>query len=108
MREKPVSRGRIPNGMSARDRMERKSLTKRGRELYEFRGSTVEPVFRQSKSARGCDRFMRRGKGACDSEWKLMAATGNLLKLWKSGKRRAREMIGNAVLVPSISAEILA
>ena len=67
--------------------MERTLLTKRGRRLYKKRGQTVEPVFGQIKSARVCDRFLRRGTGACNSEWKLLCATHNLLKLWRNGKR---------------------
>ena len=66
--------------------MERALLTKRGRRLYKLRGQTVEPVFGQIKTVRGCDRFMRRGEQACASEWKLLCATHNLLKLWRSGK----------------------
>ena len=66
--------------------MERTLLTKRGRRLYKKRGQTVEPVFGQIKSARGCDRFMQRGKAACASEWKVLCATHNLLKLWRNGK----------------------
>ena len=30
------------------------------------------------------DRFMRRGLGACQAEWKLIATTHNLLKLWRA------------------------
>lgn len=86
LREQPCPKGRIPKRLSRRDRMERKLLTKRGRRLYRKRGQTVEPVFGQIKSARGCDRFMRRGKEACASEWKMLCATHNLLKLWRSGK----------------------
>ena len=85
LREQPPPRGRYPKGLTARDRMERTLLTKRGRRLYKKRGQTVEPVFGQIKSARGCDGFMRRGKAACDSEWKLLCATHNLLKLWRNG-----------------------
>jgi hypothetical protein len=66
--------------------MERMVLTKRGRHLYKKRGQTVEPVFGQIKSARGCDRFLRRGKAACDREWTVLCTTHNLLKLWRSGK----------------------
>jgi hypothetical protein len=58
---------------------------KRGRSLYRLRGQTVEPVFGQIKSVRGCVRFMRRGLGAVQSEWKLLCAAHNLLKLWRSG-----------------------
>jgi transposase len=86
LREQPGPRGRIPARLSHRDRMERVLLTTRGRRLYKKRGQTVEPVFGQIKSARGCDRFMRRGTAACASEWKLLCATHNLLKLWRHGK----------------------
>jgi hypothetical protein len=64
--------------------MEQKLLTKRGRSLYKLRGQIVEPVFGQIK-ARGCDTFMRRGLEAVRSEWRLICATHNLLKLFRSG-----------------------
>jgi hypothetical protein len=76
----------IPEGLSATELMERKLLTERGRELYKLRSQTVEPVFGQIKVVRGFDRFMRRGIDACRSEWSLICATHNLLKLWRSGK----------------------
>ena len=85
-REQPPPRGRIPKHLTARERMDRALLTKRGRRLYRTRGCTVEPVFGQIKVGRGCDRFMRRGEQACASEWKLLCTTHNLLKLWRSGK----------------------
>lgn len=64
--------------------MEAKLSSERGRELYPKRGQTVEPVIGQIKSGRGCDGFMRRGLKAAKSEWKLLCATHNLLKLWRS------------------------
>jgi len=79
-------RGRIPEKLSLRERMERKLLTKRGRALYKKRGQIVEPVFGQIKTCRGILKFMRRGLEACAQEWKLICATHNLLKLWRSGK----------------------
>ena len=85
-REQPAPRGRMPKRLTARERMDRALLTKRGRRLYKTRGQTVEPVFGQIKDGRGCDRFMRRGEQACASEWKLLCTTHNLLKLWRSGK----------------------
>ena len=85
-REQPPPCGRIPAKLTPRERMERALLTKRGRRLYKLRGQTVDPVFGQIKTVRGCDRFMRRGEQACASEWKLLCATHNLLKLWRSGK----------------------
>jgi len=85
LREKGCPRGRIPKGLSPRDRMERKLLTKRGRALYKMRGVLVEPVVGQVKEGQGFRRFMRRGLGAAQSEWSLVGMTHNLLKLWRSG-----------------------
>lgn len=87
--ESPPPRGRIPHDLSKRDRMERKLLTQRGRELYKKRGQIVEPVFGQIKTGRGITTFMRCGFDACTQEWKLICATHNLLKLWRSGKAMA-------------------
>jgi Transposase DDE domain len=42
---------------------------------------TLEPVFGQLKFNRQIRRFQRRGRAACRSEWRLIAATHNLLKL---------------------------
>jgi transposase len=55
--------------------------TERGGELYRRRQATIEPVFGQIKSNRGADRFLRRGRSAVRSEWRLLATTHNLLKL---------------------------
>ena len=88
LRERPPPRGRIPKHLSARDRMERKLLTKRGRALFKLRSQTIEPIFGQIKEVRRCDRFMRRGHEAARSEWRLICATHNLLKLFRSGKAR--------------------
>jgi transposase len=63
------------------DVMRQKLLTDRGRELYAKRKITVEPVYGQIKYNRHIDRFMRRGRAAAQSEWRLVAATHNLLKL---------------------------
>ena len=52
-----------------------------GKQLYLKRQGTVEPVFGQIKSNRGADRFQRRGRSAVRSEWRLLTATHNLLKL---------------------------
>jgi transposase len=84
--------GRIPKGLTLRQRMERKLMTKRGRKLYKKRGQTVEPVFGQIKDNRGIRHYMRRGLEACSQEWKLICATHNLLKLWRSGKGIAVQM----------------
>jgi transposase len=55
--------------------------TDHGEALYRKRQATVEPVFAQIKFNRRIDRFQRRGRAAARSEWRLAAATHNLLKL---------------------------
>jgi transposase len=52
-----------------------------GAELYLKRQGSVESVFGQIKANRGANRFLRRGRTAVRSEWRLLAATHNLLKL---------------------------
>jgi len=53
----------------------------RGKALYRKRSVMIEPVFGHTKFNRGMDRFQRRGRAACRSEWRLITATHNLLKL---------------------------
>ena len=73
--------GRIPSDLTPRQRMERKLMTKRGRDLYALRGQTVEPVFGQVKETQGAGRFMVRGLTACAGEWTLHCLAHNLKKL---------------------------
>ncbi len=54
-----------------------------GGALYAKRQAMIEPVFAQTKFNRRIDRFQRRGRSACRSEWRLITATHNLLKLWR-------------------------
>jgi transposase len=54
-----------------------------GKARYALRKQTVEPVFGQVKDGRAARRFTRRGLRACDTEWKLLCGTHNLLKLWR-------------------------
>jgi transposase len=54
-----------------------------GKTLYAKRKITVEPVFGQIKEARGIRRFRLRGLPQVTSEWKLICATHNLLKLFR-------------------------
>jgi len=49
-----------------------------GKELYLRRQGIIEPVFGQVKSNRGVNRFLRRGRSAVRSEWRLLTATHNL------------------------------
>jgi transposase len=70
-------------------RIEQLLETEEGRALYRRRQQIVEPVFAHTKTLRRIDRFQRRGVAACRSEWKLIAATHNLLKLWRLGPATA-------------------
>ena len=63
------------------DHMRRVLATDYGGGLYKRRQSMIEPVFAYTKFNRKLTRFMRRGRSAVRSEWRLMAATHNLLKL---------------------------
>jgi len=56
-------------------------------EAYRRRQQMVEPVFAQIKSRQRAGRFSRRGLSACRAEWRLTAATHNLLKLYTAGLR---------------------
>ena len=40
-------------------------------------------VFADTKFNRRIDRFLRRGRSAARSEWRLTNAAHNLLKLWR-------------------------
>jgi len=62
--------------------MREQLATDEGHDLYAQRKSIIEPVFGQIKHNRRIDRFQRRGLAACRSEWRLVMATHNLLKLF--------------------------
>jgi transposase len=88
-RNKIATRGPIPAGATLTQRMERKLATKAAKAIYKIRAITVEPVFGQIKGSRGITRFRRRGLDAVTSEWRLIATTHNLLKMWRHGVRYA-------------------
>jgi transposase len=73
-------RGRIPAGLSLRQRMERKLLTKAGRAKYRLRQQVVEPVFGQIRN-KGLIRFLLRGEDKVRAEWQLHCIGHNLCKL---------------------------
>ncbi len=52
-----------------------------GRALYKQRAQLIEPIFGNTKHNRGFTQFARRGRAAARTEWRLLAATHNLLKL---------------------------
>ena len=65
--------------------MRERLATDRGAELYRKRQPMIEPVFGQLKFNRRIDRFHRRGRHAARTEWRLITATHNLLKLYRHG-----------------------
>ena len=77
------------------DFMRRVLATPEGRTLYRHRQITVEPVFGQIKFNRAIKRFQRRGRAACRSEWRLITATHNLLKLPPPPDRRRNALSGD-------------
>jgi transposase len=82
-------RGRIPEGLSAKQRMARKLRTKKGRAVYAKRKGMIEPIFGQLKQVLGCRQFSLRGLASMRGEWRLMATVHNLLKLWRHDQRVA-------------------
>jgi Transposase DDE domain len=75
-------RGARPGWQGGRyEWMRRVLATEPGERLYRKRSQTVEPVFGHTKHNRGMSRFHRRGRSAARTEWRLIAATHNLLKL---------------------------
>jgi Transposase DDE domain len=78
-------RGARPGWQGGRYAFMRRVLeTDPGKQLYGKRQETIEPVFANTKFNRRIDRFLRRGRSACRSEWRLITATHNLLKLHRS------------------------
>jgi transposase len=80
-------RGRIPAGLSAKQRMARKLRTKVGRSMYAKRKGMIEPIFGQLKQVLGLRQFSMRGLASMRGEWRLMATVHNLLKLWRHDQR---------------------
>ena len=75
LRDAPSPRGRIPETMTPRERMERKLRTKRGQAIYRQHGAAVETVFGQMKDRRGADRFSMRGLERCRANGSWMPAS---------------------------------
>ena len=81
--------GRIPEGLSAKRRMALKLRTEHGRGTYAKRKGMIEPIFGQLKQVLGFRQFSLRGLAAMRSEWRLMCAVHNLLKLWRHAQAAA-------------------
>ena len=86
-------RGPLKSDATLVEKMDRKVSNKAGRALYRKRQHLIEPVFGQIKDGRHVRGFMRRGKEAANSEWKLICGTHNLFKLY-------RRALGDATAAP--------
>ena len=82
-------------------RMRQVLATEQGKARYALRQSTVEPVFGQIKEARGIRRFRLRGLLKTNSEWKLICATHNLLKLFRHRTNLVLRLTHLAGAIPS-------
>jgi transposase len=63
------------------DAMRARITTETGRAQYSKRQGTVEPVFGNTKQARGYRQFALRGKTKVNAEWQIICLTHNLGKL---------------------------
>ena len=91
----PPKRGPLPRDADAKTRMARKLRSKKGSAIYAQRKAIVEPVNGQIKEGRGLRRFLLRGLEKVDGEWHLIAATHNLLKLFRH-RRSQKQMLMEA------------
>jgi transposase len=82
-------RKRPPHQGPEADRINTILATAAGRRLYRRRAALVEPVFAHTKHTRAITGFSRRGIDAVQAEWQLIAATHNLLKLFRYQPRTA-------------------
>ena len=83
-RNQTSPRGRIPGNASPRYLMSRKLRTKRGRERYRLRQTSVEPVFGHIKEAMGLRQLPPRGLDKARSTWRFQCAAFNLMKLYRA------------------------
>jgi transposase len=78
-----TQRKQRPRQGAEADRINKILASAAGKRLYRRRAELVEPVFAHTKHTRAIARFSRRGHTAVRAEWRLIAATHNLLKLFR-------------------------
>jgi len=81
------SASEAPAPATVKEKMQAKLRTAAGRAVDARRKAIVEPVFGQTKEARGFRRFLLRGLAKIRGEWRLVCLTHNLLKIWRYGRR---------------------
>jgi len=81
----PPPEAALSEDTSLAEQMRQKLRTPVGRETYQQRQTSVEPVFGQLKEALGFRRFLLRGIEKASSEWRFVCAAHNLWKLFRAG-----------------------
>lgn len=81
----PAPRGPIPKHATPKQKMARKTRTKKGRAVYARRKAIVEPVFGQMHTVQDARQVPQRGKPAARAHWRFQCAIHNLLKLHRNG-----------------------
>ncbi len=77
-----------PASATPRECMVHRTSTKAGRETYQQRQQTVEPVFGIIKAAMGFRQFLLRGKAKVNLEWSLVSLAYNFRRLHVPGMHR--------------------
>jgi len=72
--------------------MRKKLRTEDGKELYQERMSTIEPVFGQMKQNRGFSEFLLRGEDKAKVEFIMMCIVHNIEKIAGFLKRKAKDV----------------
>jgi transposase len=81
----PAPRGPISKDATPKQKMARKTRTKKGRAVYARRKAIVEPVFGQIDTVQDGRRLLLRGEPAARAQWRFGCAIHNLLKLHRNG-----------------------
>jgi hypothetical protein len=81
----PAPRGPLPKDATPKQRMARKTRTKKGQKIYRRRKAIVEPVFGQIDTVQDGRRILIRSKPAARAQWRFTCAIHNLLKLHRAG-----------------------
>lgn len=101
-------RGRIPANATARERMARKTRTKKGRAAYARRKAIVEPVFGQMTILQGARYLLLRGDEAARAEWRLLSACHSLRKfLRRQGRCRSGTTGAGLTAGPGVASSCL-
>lgn len=61
--------------------------------IYAQRKAIVEPVIGQIREARGLRRVLLRGLESVDGKWHLIAATHNLLKMFRYRQSQQQPLV---------------